>query len=131
MEPITLNENELEVLRILWERGELKPAEIEEQFSWTIENATLRSVLVNLIEKKHVVRQLEGKAFRYATRLPKSTALHKLMHSLARVFSGGSTHELVAQLVQTDALTPADLKLLHETATGVAAKKRKAKRPRK
>jgi BlaI family penicillinase repressor len=130
MEPISLNENELEVLRILWEQGELKPAEIEEKFSWPIENATLRSVLVNLVEKKHVFRELDGKAFRYATRVPKATVLQEMMTSLARVFSGGSTHELVAQLVQSDALTPEDLKLLQETAAGVAGKKAKGKRPR-
>jgi len=57
----SLNQNELEVLRILWERGELKPAEIEAHFAWAIENATLRSVLVNLVEKKQVARRLYGK----------------------------------------------------------------------
>ncbi len=40
-----LNENEYEVLRILWDAGELKPAEIQTEFGWEIENATLRSVL--------------------------------------------------------------------------------------
>ena len=131
MEQISLKENELEVLRILWERGEQKPSEIEERFSWPIENATLRSVLINLVEKKHIVRRKDGKAFRYATRLPKAAALHGMMRSLARIFSGGSTQQLVAQLVQTDALTPEDLKLLQETAAGSAGRKadKTARRP--
>ena len=47
---ISLNKNELEALRILWEKGELKPADIQARFSWSIENATLRSVIVNLVE---------------------------------------------------------------------------------
>lgn len=122
MEQLSLNENELEVLRILWEGGEQKPAEIEERFSWPIENATLRSVLVNLVEKQHVVRRRDGKAFRYATRLPKATVLQEMTRSLARIFSGGSTQQLVAQLVETDSLSPEDLKLLQETAAGAAGR---------
>jgi predicted transcriptional regulator len=128
MRMISLNENELEVLRILWEKGELKPAEIQAHFSWPIENATLRSVLVNLVEKKHVVRRLQGKAFFYAARIPKANLLESLMQHLARVFAGGSHKELVAQLVETADIQPADLQLLREAAAGAAAKsKRKPK----
>src|SRR5258706_610230 len=106
---ISLNQNELEALRILWEKGELKPAEIQSYFSWPIENATLRSVLVNLVEKKHVSRKLQGKAFFYTARVPKATLLQNLMQHLARVFAGGSHHELVAQWVKTADTTPTDL----------------------
>ena len=124
---MSLNQNELEVLRILWEKGELKPAAIQAHFSWPIENATLRSVLVNLVEKKHVSRKLEGKAFYYAARVPKATLLQNLMEHLARVFAGGSPRELVAQLVETADIKPADLKLLHETAQKTTAPKGKRK----
>ena len=75
----SLNQNEMEALRILWERGELKPAEIQAHFSWPIENATLRSVLVNLVEKKHIARRLQGKAFFYAARVPKATLLQSTL----------------------------------------------------
>jgi hypothetical protein len=40
------------------------------------------------------------------------------MRTLARVFSGGSTQELVAQLVETADIKPADLKLIRQTAAG-------------
>jgi BlaI family transcriptional regulator, penicillinase repressor len=124
---IALNQNELEALRILWERGELKPAEIQAHFSWPIENATLRSVLVNLVDKKHITRKLHGKAFFYSARVPKATLLHTVMQTLARVFAGGSHHELVAQLVETADLKPADLKIVSQTAAGMPPQKRKSK----
>ena len=122
---ISLNRNELEALRILWEQGELKPADIQAHFSWAIENATLRSVLVNLVEKGYITRKLQGKAFYYAACVPKATLLETTMQALARVFAGGSTRELVAQLVETSDIKPADLKLISQTAAGVS---RKAKR---
>ena len=127
MQMISLNENELEVLRILWEKGELKPAEIQAHFSWPIENATLRSVLVNLVEKKHVTRRLQGKAFFYAARIPKASMLQNLTQRLAQVFAGGSHKELVAQLVETADIKPADLLLLRQAAAGAGAPKSRRK----
>jgi predicted transcriptional regulator len=127
MDAVSLNQNELEALRILWERGELKPAEIQSAFSWPIENPTLRSVLLTLVEKGHVTREQRGKAFFYAARVRKATLLQAMMRSLAQVFAGGSHQQLVAQLVETGDLNPADLKLLSETASGASAKKAKRK----
>jgi len=127
MQMISLNENELEVLRILWEKGELKPAEIQAHFSWSIENATLRSILVNLVEKKHVARRLQGKAFFYAARVPKASLLQSLTQRLARVFAGGSHKALVAQLVETADIQPADLQLLRQAAAESSASKSKRK----
>ena len=123
MDRSALNRNELEALRILWEHGELKPVEIQAGFSWPIENATLRSVLVNLVGKGHVRREQRGKAFFYAARIHKTTLLQSMMQTLAQVFAGGSHRELVAQLVETGDIKPDDLKVLSETATEPATAK--------
>ncbi|MBL9138103.1 MAG: BlaI/MecI/CopY family transcriptional regulator [Verrucomicrobiales bacterium] len=124
-----LNPNELEALRILWEEGPLKPAEIEARFGWPIENATLRSVLVNLVDRGHVERELQGKAFFYNARVAKTTMLQSMMRSLARVFAGGSHQGLVAQLVETGDLKPEDLVRLRRLAGANVSTKgaRKAK----
>jgi predicted transcriptional regulator len=125
MSTILLHQNELEALRILWEGGELKPADIQAKFSWPIDNGTLRSALVNLVEKKHITRKQQGKAFYYAASLPKATLLQNFTHQLAQIFAGGSHSELVAQLVETSDIDLADLQLLRQTA---AAKTEKNKR---
>jgi predicted transcriptional regulator len=122
-----LNQNELEALRILWDAGPLKPAEIQARFGWAIENATLRSVLVNLVAKGQATRALQGKAFFYAARVPKATLLRTTIRTLARVFAGGSYRELVAQLVETSDLAAADLELIRRTASGTPTPKPKRK----
>ena len=114
--PLLLNQNELETLRILWEMGEAKPAEIEAAFSWPIENATLRSVLLNLVTKGHVVREPRGKAYFYTASMPKRTLLQDLLRSLAQIFAGGSSRELVAQLVETGDIQAADLRAIRAVA---------------
>jgi BlaI family transcriptional regulator, penicillinase repressor len=122
-----LNQNELEALRLLWEQGELKPAEIQEHFAWPIENATLRSVLVNLVEKKQITRRLQGKAFFYSALIPKATLLQTIMQTLARVFAGGSNQELVVQLMETSDIKATDLKQIRQVAAERASKKSKEK----
>ena len=123
----SLNQNELEALRILWEHGELKPTEIQSRFAWPIENATLRSVLVNLVEKQHITRRLQGKAFFYIACVPKATLLETTLQTLARIFAGGSRQELVMQLLEKSDLKSADLELLRRTAAGAQPKSSKVK----
>jgi hypothetical protein len=48
----------MEALRILWENGASRPAEIQARFQWEIDNGTLHSTLVNLVHKKHAMREL-------------------------------------------------------------------------
>jgi predicted transcriptional regulator len=128
MERTDLSGNELEVLRILWERNALKPAEIQDVFSWPIENATLRSILVNLVEKGHLSRSRHGKAFRYDVSVPKATLLEALSRSLARVFSGGSTKELLLQLIETQDIRPSDLEIIKAAAAGQNPKTKKTRK---
>jgi predicted transcriptional regulator len=126
---ISLSENEMEAMRILWERGKAKPAEIQEQFSWAIDNGTLRSTLVSLVRKKHVSRKQDGKAFYYSARLQKETALQTMMRGIARIFAKGSTQDLVAQLVDTRDITPDDLKVIRDAAAAKSARRTKSNPP--
>ena len=56
---------ELKVMRLLWEHGELKPAELQGRFPEPIKNPALRSYLTTLVEKGHVTRRRVGKAYYY------------------------------------------------------------------
>ena len=111
-----LNENEYEVLRILWDSGELKPAEIQKEFGWEIENATLRSVLRNLLEKGVVARKKQGKAFLYRSRGRRTTQFVRSMQRMAEVFTGGSKADLILELLRHEKLSPDELTTLKEIA---------------
>jgi len=107
-----LNRNELEAMRILWEHGMMKPAEIQGKFSWPIENATLRSVLVGLMEKGHVRRRKNGKAYYYRATSNRRKGLSRMARRMAQVFAGGSTAELIAQLIRMEKLSPKEIEEL-------------------
>lgn len=113
-----LNRNELEALRILWERGPLKPGEIQKGFDWPIENATLRSILRVLVEEGLVTRDKAGKAFFYKAKASQRGLLAGMTQRLSQVFAGGSPAALVAQLMEIEKLSPADVAELRQTAQG-------------
>ena len=111
-----LNETEYEVLRILWESGELKPADIQAGFGWEIENATLRSVLRNLLDKGFLVRKKEGKAFVYRARSRRGTQFVRSMERMAEIFTGGSKTDLILELLRHEKLSPDELATLQKSA---------------
>src|SRR5687768_13530960 len=64
-------EVELEVMNILWEHGELKPAEVIEHYPRPIQNSAVRSFLAVLLKKGHVTRRKVGKAYYYKAKTPR------------------------------------------------------------
>lgn len=102
-------QGELEVMRILWEQEELKPAEIERRFPWEITNSSLRSYLSILLEKGHLSRRRVGKAYFYRAKTPKESAFHTMVRDLARVCCDGSVETLLCQLIRSEKLSEEDL----------------------
>lgn len=113
-----LNETELEVLRILWESSPRKPGEIQESFGWEIDNGTLRSVLVGMVDKGILKRERDGRAYFYRPRVRQETQLRQIAKRLADVFAGGSTGQLMMRLAEAEKLSPKQLEKLREIADG-------------
>lgn len=101
----SLNRNEMEAMRILWLGEPLKPSQIQEQFTWKIENATLRSALALLVDKGLATREKQGKAFYYRAKGSQHGMLSNMARRLAQIFTGGSTIDLIAQLIRNEQLS--------------------------
>jgi BlaI family penicillinase repressor len=111
-------DGELEVMRILWEHGELKPAEIQEHFPHAIKNSALRSYLTILVDKGHVSRRLCGKAFYYKANTRRDSASRTAFRKVVDVFWDGSTGSLIRHLIESEELSPAELAELKRLADG-------------
>ncbi len=112
-----LREAELETMRILWEAEEpLKPADIQEEYSWEIDNGTLRSTLAGLMEKGHVTRDKRGKAFFYRPTSSREKLMSQTARRLANFFSGGSAADFITQLIQSEKLSPEEIAELRRIA---------------
>jgi len=112
---------ELEVMKVLWEHGALKPAEIEELFPRPVGNGAVRSVLLILLEKGHVERRKEGKAYYYEAKTPPESEFRNWARRIADVFCGGSSKALIAQLIKSEKLSAEDIRELEQIAADDAA----------
>lgn len=100
---------ELKVMRLLWEHGELKPAELEERFPEPIKNPALRSYLTTLVEKGHLARRRVGKAYYYKATTRSRSAFRTMLLELVEAYCGGSVQALVMNLITSEKLSAADL----------------------
>ena len=100
---------ELKVMRLLWEHGELKPAELQERFPEPIKNPALRSYLTTLVEKGHVTRRRVGKAYYYKAVTRSRSAFRTMLGELVDTYCGGSVSALVMNLIKSEKLSEADL----------------------
>lgn len=116
-----LTKAETEVMQILWEHGELKPAEIEEKYPQPIKNAALRFQLRILLEKGHVSRRKVGKAFYYQAVTPREGAFKKMARRMAEIFCRGSAAGLVAELIKNEKFTPEEIRELQALAAAKSA----------
>jgi predicted transcriptional regulator len=102
-------DGELKVMRLLWEHGELKPAELQEHFPEPIKNPALRSYLTTLLDKGHVTRRRVGKAYYYRAATPSKSAFRSTLKDLVKTYCGGSVQALLMNLIKSEKLSGDDL----------------------
>lgn len=107
---------EMEVMRILWEHGELKPAKIQGHFPHSIKNAALRSYLTILVDKGHVTRRRQGKAFFYRPKTRRESTFRTMLRDLVDIFCEGSSEALLCHLLAKEDLSPDELLELQRAA---------------
>jgi len=97
----TPTEVELEVLKVLWDRG---PSTVREVL--TVLNAkrkraytSVMSVLNIMTEKQQVTRKPDGRAFIYTVKRPRENTLGKMIGSLLGRAFEGSASLLVSQVL--------------------------------
>jgi predicted transcriptional regulator len=119
---------ELEVMKILWEHGELKPSEIQDRYPRPIKNAALRFQLKVLLDKGHVRRRKIGKAYYYKAATARRGAFRRMAQRMAQVYCRGSAAGLIAELIKTEKLTKDEIRELQRVAEGKRSAKTAAKK---
>ena len=112
----TFTPGELSVMRILWKHGELKPSEIQERFPEPIKNPALRSYLSILLQKGHVKRRKQGKAYFYKAVTRQQSAFRKSLEKMVDTYCEGSTEALLMSLIRSEKLSEDELLKLKRLA---------------
>lgn len=122
------SESELQIMKLLWLHGEMKPAELQELHSSPIKNSALRFTLSVLMEKGHIKRRQIGKAFHYRAITKRSVTFRKSLKEMIDVFFEGSTDSLLMTLIKSEKLSEDDLLTLKQMAENKGKSNKKTTR---
>lgn len=112
----TVSNAELEILEVLWSAdrplnaGEIRNF-LNENKKW--ERTTVLTLIQRLL-KKGVISQEKKEVYYYTPCVKRSDYVNAEMKSFVNKFFGGSTRNLAAALVESDALSREDIKELRD-----------------
>jgi BlaI family transcriptional regulator, penicillinase repressor len=109
---------ELNVMRLLWQHGEMRPAQLQELYPEPIKNPALRSYLTILLEKGYVRRRKVGKAYCYSATARRHSAFRTMLRELVDAYCDGSMQALLMNLIRAEKLSEAELLELKRLADG-------------
>lgn len=102
-------ERELDVMAVLWERGDATVAEVQARLQDELAYTTVLTVLRTLEEKGHVGHREEGRAYRYHPLVEREDAGASVLGRLLDRVFGGSPELLLTQLVAERDLSEEEL----------------------
>jgi predicted transcriptional regulator len=107
---IALTERELDVMGVLWDRGDATVAEVREGLADDLAYTTVLTVLRTLEEKGHVGHVEEGKAHRFHPRVARQEAGSSVLRRITRKLFKDSPELLLTQLVSDRGLSDSELR---------------------
>jgi predicted transcriptional regulator len=125
MDDFLLGDRELDVMGVLWELGSGTVAEVRDKLPADLAYTTVLTILRNLEEKEFVSHEAEGRAHRYFPRVAKQTARRTVLARLVDKLFHGSPEQLIAHLVEENALTADELRKLNRHVVKRPAKRGK------
>ena len=110
---------ELEVLKILWDRGPSTVREVMDVLNQSRHRAytSVMSLLEVMVEKRFVKRRPQGRAFVYRSAVTKEKTLGQMVGDLVRRGFEGSASSLVAYLLDETRLSKEELSEIQRVIT--------------
>jgi predicted transcriptional regulator len=105
----TFTDKELEIMRIIWERGEATVKDIQDSLPGDRHYNSVLTIIRVLERKGHLIHRAEGRTHIYRASESQEKALQSVLHHLVRQVFGGSATSIVLNLVETGDLTKKDL----------------------
>jgi BlaI family transcriptional regulator, penicillinase repressor len=124
MADFVLGDRELDVMGALWELGSGTVADVRERLPVELAYTTVLTILRNLEAKEFVKHTVEGKAHRYIPRVAQRTARRNALAHLVDKLFHGSPEQLIAQLVEDEKLSAADLRRLRSQLASPAKREK-------
>lgn len=124
-----LSESQLEIMSLLWERGEATVAEVWREIKGrrAVARNTVQTMLVRLEEKGFLRHRERGNAFVYFPVKKRETTVRRMLRALTDSAFGGSTAGLVLSLLDSESITEEDAQRIEEMLSRKRPKRGKSK----
>jgi BlaI family transcriptional regulator, penicillinase repressor len=111
---VQFTDRELDLMRVLWERGPSTVAEVQKALPDDLAYTTVLTLLKVLEDKGHVAHTEEGKAHRFHPLVARDAASASAIERVKDQLFSGSVELLLTHLVQGDELTVEELERLRD-----------------
>jgi len=125
-----LSPAQLEIMNVVWDRGEAGVAEIWQQLARRrpVARNTVQTTVARLAAKGWLRHRQVGNAFVYAPARPRRRVLGNLVSRLLDAAFGGSASSMMLSLLEERPLSPEEADRIRRMIDDAAASKRPAKR---
>src|SRR5579864_7822696 len=105
---LPLAEGQLEIMEVVWERGEATVGEVWKALSARrpVARNTVQTVLQRLKEQGWLHSRTDGHAHRFRAAVPRRAALRDMLQRLVDVVFAGSTEGMMASLLDRRKVSP-------------------------
>jgi len=114
--PITLSELQLDVLRILWERGECSTLDVVAGLRRDrgLAHTTVATLLSRLEKRGAVASRRDGRQLLYKAKITEAKVRSSMVSGLISTLFNGDPKALLAHLVDADELDAGDLEKIRQ-----------------
>lgn len=108
---VALTDAQIDLMRVLWARGEATIADVHQALARTrpVAPTTVATVLARLEKKRAVTHRVDGRQFVYRALVSEADVRRTALGTLAAQLFTGSVPALVSQLLADRDVTPAEL----------------------
>ncbi len=105
-----MGETEMEILQLVWGRGESTVADIQEEImkKRKVAYTTVMTIMKNLADKGYLTFRKEGLTYIYSPKKPEEDVKSSLLEAILNKVFKGSPTELVQTLVKREKLSDAE-----------------------
>ena len=116
-----LTDGELRLMRVLWERGESSVGQVIDALRERPKPAynTVQTILRILERKRYAKHRRMGRAFLFSPVVDRTSARRRALRYLITRFFDGSPSLLAVNLLETEQLSPDELRRLKERTEGI------------
>jgi BlaI family penicillinase repressor len=102
---------QVEIMEIVWERGEVSASEVRRVLSKTraVARNTVRTLLERMEEKGWITHREEGRTFLYSAARPRQATIGQKVREVIETVCGGSAEALVTALLDYRGLSTGEL----------------------